>query len=317
MAKEVMKTHGLDICSRPVLRGMQKLSYNGLDIAFSPYNACWREIRKICVVHLFNSYRVQIYRPIREDEVACRIQKISKSSADSKPVNLSEAMMCLTSTIICKVGFCKRYEDEGTERSRFHELLNESEALLATFCLSDYFPSMGWVDRFFGFLSRLERNFKKFDAFYQELIDEHLDPKRLKLEQEDIVIVLSQIWKDGQFTTELKTWDNPEEFYPERFIGSSIDHKGLDFELIPFGAGRRGCPGIHMGVATIELVLANIVYKFDWELPTGMNKEDVDFDVKPGLTVHKRNALCLAASNFLFEYQSINVAIVVLNIVNS
>ncbi|XP_022766517.1 cytochrome P450 83B1-like [Durio zibethinus] len=414
MVKEVMKTHDLDFCSRPTLRCPQILSYNGSDLVFSPYNAYWREIRKICVVHLFNSNRVQLYRPIREDEVARLIEKISKLSFDSKPVNLSEAMMCLSSTIICRVGFGKRYEEEGTERSRFHGLLNEGQALFASFCISDFFPSMGWVDRLSGLLGRLEKNFKEFDIFYQELIDEHLDPNRPKPEQEDIADVLLQIWKDRDFTIDLtmdhikavlmnvfiagtetsagtviwvmtflmknprcmkkiqeevrnlvgkkgfvneddvqdltylkaviketfrlhpilpllvpretmrkcniggykipaktlvyvnawavgrdpEAWENPEEFCPERFIGSSIDYKGLDFELIPFGAGRRGCPGIHMGVATVELVLANLLYKFDWEMPTGMHNDDLDFDVIPGVAVHKKNDLCLAARRF-------------------
>ncbi|KAL2539584.1 Cytochrome [Abeliophyllum distichum] len=62
-------------------------------------------------------------------------------------------------------------------------------------------------------------------------------------------------------------WDEPEKFRPERFLNSSIDLKGLDFQLIPFGDGRRGCPGVAFAMATNELVLANLVQKFDWELP--------------------------------------------------
>ncbi|EOY14955.1 Cytochrome P450, putative [Theobroma cacao] len=139
MAKEVMKTHGLDFCNRPALRGMQKLSYNGSDLAFSPYNVYWREMRKICVVHPFNSNRVQLFRLIREDEVARLIAKISKLSVNFKTINLSEATMSLTSTIICRVGFGKRYEEEGAERNRFLELLNESQALFASFYILTIF----------------------------------------------------------------------------------------------------------------------------------------------------------------------------------
>ncbi|KAL4291496.1 hypothetical protein GQ457_14G020700 [Hibiscus cannabinus] len=88
-------------------------------------------------------------------------------------------------------------------------------------------------------------------------------------------------------------WENPEEFRPERFIGSSIDYKGLHFELIPFGAGRRICPGMRMGVATVELALANLLYKFDWGMPAGMTEEDIDFDALPGVTAHKKTHLIL------------------------
>ncbi|KAM3357123.1 hypothetical protein P3S68_023837 [Capsicum galapagoense] len=88
-------------------------------------------------------------------------------------------------------------------------------------------------------------------------------------------------------------WDNPEEFIPERFLNSNIDFKGQDFELLPFGAGRRGCPGIALGIATVDLVLSNLLYAFDWELPGGMKKEEVDTNTVPGIAMHKKNDLCL------------------------
>ncbi|XP_027336594.1 cytochrome P450 71A1-like isoform X2 [Abrus precatorius] len=47
-------------------------------------------------------------------------------------------------------------------------------------------------------------------------------------------------WAIGRNT---ESWEDPNAFKPERFLGSNIDYRGQDFELLPFGAGRRGCPG--------------------------------------------------------------------------
>lgn len=96
-----------------------------------------------------------------------------------------------------------------------------------------------------------------------------------------------------------QTWENANEFLPERFLNSSIDVIGKDFEVIPFGAGRRGCPGISIGLATVEMALANLVYSFDWELPKGVSREDVDTDVLPGITMHKKNPLLLLPRNYV------------------
>ncbi|KAL2554140.1 Cytochrome [Forsythia ovata] len=90
------------------------------------------------------------------------------------------------------------------------------------------------------------------------------------------------------------------EFWPERFLNSAVDFKGRDFEFIPFGFGRRNCPGIYLGVATVELALANLLYTFDWELPRGTKAEDIDTDVMPGITMHKKNALRLVPRKYLF-----------------
>ncbi|KAK6161575.1 hypothetical protein DH2020_004956 [Rehmannia glutinosa] len=88
-------------------------------------------------------------------------------------------------------------------------------------------------------------------------------------------------------------WENPHEFLPERFFNSDIDVKGQDFEVIPFGSGRRMCPGMFMGLTNVELTVANLLYSFDWELPTGIREEDVDTDVLPGIAMHKKNPLLL------------------------
>ncbi|KAH9620986.1 hypothetical protein KSS87_003391 [Heliosperma pusillum] len=90
-------------------------------------------------------------------------------------------------------------------------------------------------------------------------------------------------------------WDNPDKFEPERFLHSSIDYKGHDFELIPFGVGRRGCPAINFAILTVEIALANLLYRFDWSLPNGMTRDDIDMAEATGITMHKKEPLLLLA----------------------
>ena len=91
-------------------------------------------------------------------------------------------------------------------------------------------------------------------------------------------------------------WDKPEEFIPERFLNSPTDFKGLHFELIPFGAGRRGCPGIQYAMAINELTLANLVHIFDFALPDGKRLEDLDMAAESGMTLHKKSPLLVIAT---------------------
>ncbi|XVF11661.1 hypothetical protein REPUB_Repub08aG0046300 [Reevesia pubescens] len=83
-------------------------------------------------------------------------------------------------------------------------------------------------------------------------------------------------------------WEKPEEFIPERFENSPLDFKGQDFHYIPFGIGRRGCPGMPFAVATIEYLVANLLYWFDWKLPAGEIAEHLDMSEQYGLTVNKK-----------------------------
>ncbi|KAK7314999.1 hypothetical protein VNO77_33531 [Canavalia gladiata] len=97
-------------------------------------------------------------------------------------------------------------------------------------------------------------------------------------------------------------WDQPLEFQPERFINKSIDIKGHDFQLIPFGSGRRGCPGIAFGMVVNELVLANLVYQFDWSVPNGTVGDcTLDMTETNGLSVRPKFPLVAMASHIYKE----------------
>lgn len=97
--------------------------------------------------------------------------------------------------------------------------------------------------------------------------------------------VLVNLWAIGR---DPKVWNNPQVFSPERFLGGcEIDVKGRDFELLPFGAGRRICPGLTLAYRMLNLMLATIVHSFDWKLEDGMSPKDLDMDEKFGITLQK------------------------------
>ncbi|GMJ09695.1 cytochrome P450, family 71, subfamily B, polypeptide 36 [Hibiscus trionum] len=419
-AKEVLKVNDLACCSRPKLAAIGKLTYDHLDVAFSPYGECWRELRKICVLEIFSVKRVKSFRLVREDEVGSLIDSISRSSSTG-PMNVTEKVFALSGSIIFRTAFGKCFHGSEFDGAKLYELIHDVAVVASAFSYEECFPGFGWIiDRLNGHNGRVERVFRELDALFQQVIDDHLKPGRTKHE-EDIIDVMLGIEKEqigelghrawltknhikavlvnmflGGIDTSALTvnwamaelvrnpglmkkaqdevrgivgkkgrveetdldqlqyhkliiketlrlhppapllitreaisqfkinnydiypgtliqinawaiardsnyWKNPEEFSPERFIDNSIDFKGQNFELLPFGGGRRGCPGIYMGTVTSELLLANLLYCFDWCLPDGMKEADMNMEEQAGLcvTLNKKTPLLLIPLNYL------------------
>ncbi|KAK8526384.1 hypothetical protein V6N12_020856 [Hibiscus sabdariffa] len=353
-AKEILKTHDLECCSRPPLTGPKRLSYNFQDVGFVPYGNYYREVRKICITELLSMKKVQSFQSLRKEEVDLLIKSISESAALANPVDLSKGILSLTASITFRIAFGKSFQGSELDNDiKLQKLVSGASTMLGSFCASDFFPYVGNViDWFTGFHRRLENTFHELDAVFQQIIDDHLKSGATMHEhnQEDIVDVLLRMVKDqtkndavhltkdhikailmvnnqtspcfvfgplllpretashlkiGDYDIYPKTriavnvwaigrdpdiWNNPEEFIPERFEDSVIDLKGQHFELLPFGAGRRICPGMNMGMAILELALANLLYFFDWKVPSGM---EIDMEERVTISLGKKTALML------------------------
>ncbi|RLN19095.1 hypothetical protein C2845_PM02G41540 [Panicum miliaceum] len=417
-AREVMKARDVDCCSRPDTPGARRLSYGHKDVAFAPYSEYWREMRKLFVVEFLSARRVEASRYAREAEVEKLIGRLSRAAGT--PVFLEDHIFALMDGVIGTVAFGNIYGTEQfAHRKHFHDVLDEAMSAKAGFSAEDYYPNAvgRLVDRLTGAAARRERVFRDLDAFFDVIIDQHLDPSRaapekgpdlidafvalmrerrhrqqgvgftrdnikgllsnvftasvdtssvtmvwamaelirrpamLRKVQEEIraavgddkervqaddmpklrylrmvvketlrlhpavplllpretlrhvgicgydvparTRILVNAWAIGR---DPASWEDPEEFDPGRFERNKQDDVGFNgthFELVPFGAGRRMCPGMALGVATTEFTLANLLYCFDWALPEGMAPEDVSMEEAGGLTVHKKTPLVL------------------------
>ncbi|PHT58466.1 hypothetical protein CQW23_00829 [Capsicum baccatum] len=103
-------------------------------------------------------------------------------------------------------------------------------------------------------------------------------------------ILMVNTWSIGR---NLQHWESPGEFIPERFEGKDIDVTGQHFALLPFGTGRRKCPGYSLGIRIIRATLANLLHGFNWRLPHGINPQDISMDEIYGLTTHPKHPLHL------------------------
>ncbi|KAB1222998.1 Cytochrome P450 98A2 [Morella rubra] len=91
-------------------------------------------------------------------------------------------------------------------------------------------------------------------------------------------------------------WKNPLEFRPERFLEEDVDMKGHDFRLLPFGAGRRVCPGAQLGINLVTSMLGHLLHHFVWTPSEGLKPEEIDMSENPGLVTYMRTPLQTVAT---------------------
>ncbi|KAL6993469.1 hypothetical protein U1Q18_011586 [Sarracenia purpurea var. burkii] len=110
--------------------------------------------------------------------------------------------------------------------------------------------------------------------------------------------VMINAWAIGRDPT---AWEDPDTFRPARFLKDNVpDFKGNNFEFIPFGSGRRSCPGMQLGLYALEMAVAHLLHCFTWELPDGMKPSELNMGDVFGLTAPRETRLIAVPTPRLF-----------------
>eukprot|EP00253_Pinus_taeda_P012686 PITA_12686 len=406
MAKEFLKTNDRIFASRSPYAAAKYLTYNSLDVVFAPLGPYWRQMRKVCVLQVLHSKRIEYFRYIREEEVSDMIRSLLNSV--HQPVNITKIVSGLVTDIMCRMAFGRKYSDQDIIGNiGFVSMVKEIVALSGSFNIGDYIPYLAWMD-LQGFSRRFKKVRKLQDDFLEKVIDDHaaqndanaprdlvdvliaasvdknaefqpsrdnikavlLDMlaagtdtsstsldwtmvellknppvmKKLQGELERVVgfnrmvsesdlpslVYLQAVVKESlrlhpagpfgvphasvedctilgyqipkgtrllvnlwQIATNPESWgQDADTFNPERFMeAGSIDSRIQNFEWLPFGGGRRGCPGQQLGTLVVEFAVAQLVHCFNWKLPEGMDVKDLDMTEKYEFTMPRSHEL--------------------------
>jgi cytochrome P450 family 71 subfamily A len=177
---------------RPAQYVATRISYGLQDIVFShPDGTFWRTALRASLSELLGAPRVRGFRGVREGEAAALVAAVTDLPSAGSPVNLSGMIMATSNMIVRRVAF----GDDGEGSIEAGAVLEETQYLLGAFFVADYIPRLGCLDALRGLRSRLERNFRELDAFYERVIDEHMK-KRDASKEEDLVDVLLRLHGD-------------------------------------------------------------------------------------------------------------------------
>ncbi|XP_022869236.1 premnaspirodiene oxygenase-like [Olea europaea var. sylvestris] len=245
IAKEALKTQDPTFAARSGTMSSEIMWYNNTDIAFSPYNDYWKQMRKICMLEFLSSKQVRSFASIRSDEVLKLIKSIESSAG--KHINFTEKIFLTTSSISARAAFGKICKDKDI----MVKLFQESVSLAAGFELADLFPSFKILRLFSSNNVKLWAMRRKLDTILDEIIDEHkenlvrmsqdnegLDQAELtrrgngEFGNEDLVDVFLRVKESGELDVPIN-YDNMKAIFSDVFAaGTNSSSSTVDWAMV-------------------------------------------------------------------------------------
>ncbi|KAE8678509.1 Geraniol 8-hydroxylase [Hibiscus syriacus] len=407
MAKEILQTHDAISCNRTIPDALHALQHHETGLPWMPVSTTWRNLRKICNLHIFSAHKLDANRYLRHSKIEQLLAGVRDSSRIGEAIDISTIVLKTMLNLMSNTIFSIDLADSSDTALEFGEIIEGIKKELGKPNFCDYFPTLlGNLD-LQGIRRRMTNHFGKLMILFDDLIDKRLESRTMNdsISTNDLLDILLQISEDDNqeldrnqikhlildlFTAGTETttstlewamaellhnpktlldarrelqqkigqgkmvdesddtflpylqaivketlrlhppvpfllprkaeadieihefvvpkgaqvlinawaigrdpncWDEPELFLPERLMRSEVDVKGRDFELIPFGGGRRICPGLPLAMRMLHLVLGTLIHSFDWELEDGVTPQNMNMDDAFGLVLQKARRL--------------------------
>ena len=190
-AEEVLREKDITFASRPSTVASEFFCYQNRDVAFSPYGAYWRMLRKLCTVELLSAKMVRQFAPIRDGETLSLIRNIQAAGRGGEPVHLARELLSCSNMITAKAAFGQVYSSEL--RDQFLSSMAVMTSFTGGFTFGDVFPSLRFTDVITGLRRRMWRARLQLDDVFDKII------ARSEAQRgDDLVSVLLRIRDEGE-----------------------------------------------------------------------------------------------------------------------
>ncbi|KAK7389356.1 hypothetical protein VNO78_24297 [Psophocarpus tetragonolobus] len=189
IAKECLTTNDKALASRAITSAGRILGYNNAIFGLSPYGRYWREMRKMAILEILSSYRLEKLKHVRDSETFSLVKNLyssisfgknvnGASSSTSSEVAISNLLEHMTFNIIVRMIAGKRFDgdttnEEENEAWKLRKAIKDSTYLFGVFVAADAIPSLGWFD-FQGYVSFMKKTAKQTDIILEKWLEEHL-----------------------------------------------------------------------------------------------------------------------------------------------
>ncbi|XP_073354327.1 cytochrome P450 81Q32-like [Aegilops tauschii subsp. strangulata] len=318
-ARECFTDHDVTFADRPRFPSLQLVCFGCTTLPTSRYGPYWRNLRRVATVQLLSVHRVGCMTADIASEVRALARRLSRAAAAAPggaalvelkrslfEVSLSALMETVAQTKTSR-GEGAEDTDMSPEAQEFKKSLDEIVPLLGGANMWDFLPVLRWFD-VFGVRNKIEAAVSRRDAFLRRLIDAQRRRVVGEGEKKSMIAVLLDLQKTepeiytdkvimalcmtmfsvgtettattAEWAMDPAAWEHPTEFRPERFE----EGKAEGLFMMPFGMGRRKCPGEALALRMLGLVLGTLVQCFHWDR---VGDTEVDMGEGGGLTLPK------------------------------
>ncbi|KAF2320254.1 hypothetical protein GH714_026431 [Hevea brasiliensis] len=271
-AAQLLKNHDASFCDRKPLDVFTCHNYRDGSLAVGRFSPYWRTVRRLCSVEMMTVKRINDTASIRRKCIDQMIRNIEDDTQLQMQGRVRETTSAATEWAMAEL--LRKPEAMRKVKEELNEVVGENRNVEE---------------------SDIEK-LPYLQAVVKEALRLHPSVPLLvpKNTMQDTNFMGYHIAKDTQVFVNAwaigrdpDSWEDPLTFKPERFLGSNIDYKGQNFELIPFGSGRRICIGMLLAQRVLLLSLASLIHCFDWELDKDSTPEILDMREKIGMSVKK------------------------------